>query len=321
LNRKKTLTQAIRKIGTAAGLDALGFAEAAPFGGYALHDSPRRDPRLSLPGARSIVVAGVYIGGLTLPAWEDPWWGRTSRLYLSGYFLDVVAPLAPIVDLLQAKGHRAVLCDGGTQDGSVLPLKLAAVRAGLGWQGKHSLLISKTYGTFLAMGGLITDAQLDVNTQMEPNRCRTCDLCQTACPVDALAQPHVLARQRCLSHQLQAEVLSPEARAAMGNRVGDCEICQNACPWNRKHLKSPLPTQLTTAFQEQIAAWERFFHLPHLAELSEEGYRAHLGPLNTQIPYQFFRRNTRLAMANARETGAPETTPPTPVKIREGNRP
>jgi epoxyqueuosine reductase len=310
MGRKRVLTEAIRNIGARNGLDAMGFADAAPFGDYPLHTSPRRDPRLSLPEARAIIVAGVYIGGLRLPAWDHPCWGRTSRLYLSGYFLDLVAPLVPIVDFLKAEGHRSVICDGASRDGSVLPLKLAAVRAGLGWQGKHSLLISKTHGSFLALGGIITDAILDLNTTIEPNRCKTCDLCQTACPVGALEQPHVLAMKRCLSYLLQVEALSPEARAAMGNRVADCEICQSACPWNRKHLKNPLPTQLTTAFQEKVAAWERFFHLPELVELSEEGYRSQLGPLNTQIPYRRFRRNARIAMDNAKERGAPEARHP-----------
>jgi epoxyqueuosine reductase len=300
---KIKLTQEIRLIGADAGLDALGFAAANPFSEYMLGDSPRRDPRLGLPGARSIIVAGVYIGGLALPAWEDPCYGRTSRLYLSGFFLDVVKPLKPIVDFLKAEGHQAIACNGGAPSGSVLPLKLAAVRAGLGWQGKHSLLISKTYGTFLALGGIITDAELVLNPQPEPNRCKDCDACQAACPLGALERPHVLDVARCLSYQLQAKNLSPAARAAMGNRVGDCEICQTACPWNRKHLKNPLATQMTTRFQEKIASWEAFYHLPDLVELSQEGYRRQFGSLNTQIPYHFFQRNVGIAMANARGRG------------------
>jgi len=69
---------------------------------------------------------------------------------------------------------------------------LAAIRAGLGWQGKHSLLISKKFGTFLALGGIITDADLEHNTIEESDRCRNCDKCQTACPLAALDPPYVL---------------------------------------------------------------------------------------------------------------------------------
>lgn len=306
---KAALTEEIRRLGDTIGLDALGVAAAAPFSDYILRKSPRRDPRISLPGARAIIVAGVYIGGLALPRWEDPCYGRTSRLYLSGFFLDVVKPLQPIIDLLKASGHQAVICDGSAEDGSaedggaeggsVLPLKLAAVRAGLGWQGKHSLLISKTHGTFLALGGIITDVELEVNTRMQPNRCRECDQCQTACPMEALEQPHVLDMQRCLSYRLQEANLPAAAEAAMGNRVGDCEICQTACPWNKKHLNKPLQTRLTADFQEKLDAWQSFFHLPHLTTLSEEDYWERLGHLNTDIPYDLFRRNALLALQHA----------------------
>jgi len=215
----------------------------------------------------------------------------------------VVTPLAPIAAHLRAGGHRVLVCDGTAPGGSTLPLKLAAVRAGLGWQGKHALLISKTFGSFMALGGLITDADLEFNTRPEPNRCRSCNLCREACPLRALERPHVLTMERCLSYQLQEEALSPEAKAIMGNRVGDCEICQTACPWNRRHIMKPLQTKLTVDFQKRISAWERFFHLPELVQISEAEYGSRLGPLNTEIPYAYFHRNVRLAMANTAGKG------------------
>lgn len=297
--QKTALTEKIRSLGEEIGLDALGVAAAAPFSDYALRDSSRRDPRISMPNARTIIVAGIYIGGLTLPKWEAVCYGRTSRLYLSGFFLDVVKPLLPIIEFLKQVGYQALACDGAVRGGSVLPLKLAAVRAGLGWQGKHSLLISKTYGTFLALGGIITDAEMNVNTRIEPNRCRECDQCRTACPLGALERPHVLDMQRCLSYRLQEEDLPAAAEAVMENRVGDCEICQTACPWNKKHLKTPLDTKLTAAFQKRIDALESLFHLPHLMTLSAQDYREHLGHLNTEIPFDLFRRNVRLALQHA----------------------
>jgi epoxyqueuosine reductase QueG len=145
---KDLLSEKIRNLADSIGIDALGFAEASEFTDYALSQSLRRDPKLSLLNATTIIVAGIYIGGVTLPAWTNPWYGRTSRLYLSEFFLDVVKPLEPLVDLLKNEGYQAIVCEGSKKDGSVLPLKLAAIRAGLGWQGKHSLLISKKYGTF-----------------------------------------------------------------------------------------------------------------------------------------------------------------------------
>ena len=292
------LSDEISRLVDSTGIDALGFAEASPFSNYALRDSRRRDPKISLPNAKTIIVAGIYIGGLTLPAWKNPMYGRTSRLYLSGFFLDVVKPLEPIAAYLREEGFQAVVCDSSSDEGSILPLKLAAVRAGLGWQGKHSLLISRKYGTFLALGGIITDAVLAHNTELEPNRCRECDRCRQACPMGALDQPYVLDRKKCLSNSLQVEELPEEAQVIMGNRVADCEICQEACPWNKKHLSHPLDTAMTKKFQRQMKAWEEFFYLPHLAELSEKEYIETLGRLNTGIPYEFFHRNVLIALEN-----------------------
>ena len=297
------LTQKIKELADVFGIDALGFAGASEFKDYVLSDSRRRDPKLSLPDAKTIVVAGIYIGGLTLPAWADSRYGRTSRLYLSEWFLDMVKPLEPIVDLLKDKGYEALVCDGTVDNGSILPLKLAAVRAGLGWQGKHSLLISKKFGTFLALGGIITNALLAHNTKEESNRCRECDKCQKACPLEALEQAYVLNKSRCLSYQLQVEGLTEEAQAVMENRVGDCEICQDACPWNKKHLDNPLDTHMTQSFQTKITDWENLFYLPQLVELSDKEYIEKLGHLNTGIPYELFRRNVLIARARAERMG------------------
>jgi epoxyqueuosine reductase len=291
------LTNKIESLAESMEIDALGFAAASEFTGYALSKSPRRDPKLTLSGAETIIVAGIYIGGMSLPAWSNPWYGRTSRLYLSEWFLDVVKPLEPILELLKAEGHEAVVCDGTAADGSILPLKLAAVRAGLGWQGKHSLLISKKFGTFLALGGIITNAVLEHNTKEEPNRCRDCDKCQQACPLDALNQAYVLNMKKCLSYCLQVEHLPEEAQAVMENRVGDCEICQQACPWNKKHLEKPLATPRTEAFRAKVAVWERFFYLPDLVKLTEEEYTDKLRHLATGIPFEYFHRNVLIAKA------------------------
>ncbi len=300
---KNLLTESIRDLADSIGIDALGFAEASEFKDYALSDSQRRNPAISLPNAKTIIVAGLYIGGLTLPAWKNAWYGRTSRLYLSGFFLDVVKPLEPIAKFLQNEGYQAIVCEGSKEGGSVLPLKLAAIRAGLGWQGKHSLLISKKYGTFLALGGIITNAVLEHNTMEESNRCKSCDKCQKACPLTALDQPYVLNAKNCMSYQLQNENLPEKVQLVMENRIGDCEICQQACPWNRKHLDNPLVTNMTESFQKEIADWEKFFYLPDLVELSEKGYGERLAHLNTGIPFDIFHRNVLLAKERARKVG------------------
>jgi len=248
-------SEKIIELAETVGIDALGFAIASEFTGYALSYSKRRDPKLSLPDAKTIIVAGIYIGGLTLPAWINPWYGRTSRLFLSGYFLDVMEPLEPIVNFLRAEGYIAITCDESTSEGSIIPLKLAAIRAGLGWQGKHSLLISRKFGTFLALGGIVTNADLEHNTEEEPNRCGKCDRCQDACPLKAFDQPYRLNRTKCLSNLLQNDHLPSEAHLVMENRVGDCEICQQVCPWNKKHLDKEAMTIFAANFIHWATVW------------------------------------------------------------------
>ena len=292
-------SEKIKSLAESLGIDAIGFTEASEFTGYVLSQHKRRDPKVTLENARSIIVAGIYIGGVTMPEWENPWYGRTSRLYLSEFFLDVVKPLVPIAGFLKNKGYQAIICDGSIEGGSIIPLKLAAIRAGIGWQGKHSLLISKKFGTFLALGGIITDADLDHNTIEEPDRCRKCDKCQTACPMAALDQPYVLNVKKCMSYQLQVDDLSEEAQTVMENRVGDCEICQDSCPWNTKHLKSPIVTKMTGHFQKKIKEWGDSFYLPNLSRLSEKEYNDMFGQLNTGISYDLFHRNVIIAMERA----------------------
>ena len=296
---KHLLSENIRSLADSLGIDAVGFAKASEFTSYALNQHQRRDPKLTLPNAKSIIIAGIYIGGVTMPEWKNAWYGRTSRLYLSGFFLDVVKPLAPIADFLKNKGYQTKICDGSIERGSILPLKLAAIRAGLGWQGKHSLLISKKFGTFLALGGIITDADLKNNTIEESDRCRNCDKCQTACPLAALDQPYVLNVKKCMSYLLQNDKIPENLKIVMENRIGDCEICQDSCPWNRKHLKSPLATKMTDHFQKKIKDWGDSFYLPNLYRLSENGYKDMFGHLNTDIPYHLFRRNVLIAMERA----------------------
>ncbi len=296
-SREKTiLSENIRKLADSLGIDVLKFAEASEFEGYILNRARRRNPRLSLSNAKTIIVAGIYIGGLVLPSWDKSYMGRTSRLFLSGFFNDVVKQLEPIATLLRKEGYTALICDDSKNKGSILPLKLAAIRAGLGWQGKNSMLVTKKYGTFLALGGIVTNANLEHNTEQETNRCKSCKKCQQACPLKALEQAYVLNKNKCLSYLLQNDNLPEEAKTVIENRVIDCEICQQVCPWNTKHIERPLATAMTTSSQKKIQAWEDFFALPQLVKLTEREYRKALGHLNTGIPYPIFHRNVLMAV-------------------------
>jgi len=288
----------IREIANSSGIDLIGIIDASPFENYNIEDSIRKVPNRTIAGARSIIVAAVYIGGMVLPVWDDNSYGRTSRLYLSGYFLDVIEPLKPIARFLKEQGYKAQICDSSSAESSVLTLKIAAVRAGLGWQGKHSLLISKEFGSYLALGGIITDAELEYNKKLEKNRCSSCNECRKACPMNALEIPYLLNRELCLSNILQTDSLPVDAATKAGNRVGDCEICQDACPWNQKHRKAPLQTRLTRQFQEKITEFSENSKLSNLIKLDKYQFEKEWGRYKTEIPFSTFYRNIENALMN-----------------------
>jgi epoxyqueuosine reductase len=294
----RELSHLIFKIGEEEHIDVLRFTHASPFGDYSLANSPRRDPKLSLPSARSIIVCGIYIGGFLLPDWEKPGIGKTSRLFLSGFYADVVTPLKRIIDVLDARGYNSIICDTSNPDSSVLPVKLAAVRAGIGWQGKNTLVISPQYGSFLALGGIITEAPLRADGSVETNKCGKCRKCQLACPTGALEEPYNLNRSKCLSHILETDADCDALAAQIGNKIIECEICQEACPWNRRHIKQPMLTERIKGFRHRERMVQDFFSLENLASLSLGDFRGFIKEYRLEFDYGLFMRNVKIAKDN-----------------------
>jgi epoxyqueuosine reductase len=112
--------------------------------------------------------------------------------------------------------------------------KALAEAAGLGWQGKHTNLVSRAYGSWLFLGAIYTTLELPVDAA-HADRCGSCTRCQLACPTDAFPAPYQLDARRCISY-LTIEHKGPiphEFRAAMGNRIYGCDDCLAVCPWNR----------------------------------------------------------------------------------------
>ena len=194
----------------------------------------RRHPRAMWKDARSAIVLGTRYTPLSDPLETAR---RGSHANVSVYargrdYHDVIK------GRLKTLASKVVSVGGGDikvfVDTAPLMEKPLAERAGLGWQGKHTNLVSREHGSWLLLGTILTTLDLPPD---EPGHdaCGTCRLCQDVCPTDAFPQPYRLDARRCISY-LTIEHHGPipkPFRAAMGNRVFGCDDCLAVCPWNK----------------------------------------------------------------------------------------
>ena len=197
------------------------------------------DPDELLPGARSIISLGLnYYPGTTGTAASDS--GLVAR-YAQGrdyhrvmkrrmrrlvIALSEHPTLRPSGDKLAARWY--------VDDGPMLDRAVAA-RAGLGWFGKNGNILNPTYGSWLLLGQIVTNLQLEPDAPLSKT-CGQCTRCMPACPTDAIVAPYVVDNRRCISY-LTIEhkgAIPSDLRTAMGTWVFGCDICQEVCPVNRK---------------------------------------------------------------------------------------
>ncbi|MBN2745976.1 MAG: tRNA epoxyqueuosine(34) reductase QueG [Bacteroidales bacterium] len=111
-----------------------------------------------------------------------------------------------------------------------------AVKSGLGWIGKNTLLINPKLGSFVFIGEIVVDQQLTADNPFEKEYCGKCTACIDACPTQALLEPYVLDAKRCISYQTieNSGFIPPEIASRMENLIFGCDVCQDVCPWNNK---------------------------------------------------------------------------------------
>ena len=260
----RSLLSQVQQAGAEAGLDAVGVTDAAPFtqarqaiderkaaglhaGMWFTYGRPERSttPGNILEGARSIVVcARNYDPPDSLAPPERPA-GRSDRDGVVAAYVAtdaygaLRAGLDRICEVLQRSGFAAVaVCDDNR-----LVDRAAAARAGLGWLGHNTMLLSRELGSWTVLGSVVTTAELPATGEVQSDGCGTCRRCQTACPTGALDTAGVLDANRCLAWLVQAAgAFPPEHRVALGNRLYGCDDCQTVCPFNDDAAAAPPST-------------------------------------------------------------------------------
>jgi epoxyqueuosine reductase len=200
------------------------------------HERARRDPASVLPAVRSVVMVGVsYRPEEDDKAGPDQPMGKVARYARGPDYHDV---LRDRLNRLLAWLHGEVPgCVGrGVVDTAPLLERDFARRAGLGWVGKNTMLIHKKLGSYLFLGALLVDLELQPDAEHVASHCGTCTACLDACPTQAFAGPGWLDSRKCISY-LTIELRGPvpeELRQGMGEWIFGCDVCQEVCPWNRK---------------------------------------------------------------------------------------
>jgi len=254
----------------------------------------RGDPKALWPEAQTVIVLGMNYG----PA-HDPLAALARRdkgaisVYTQGRDYHHV-----LKKRLKALGRWLVATYGGAVkvfvDTAPVMEKPLAARAGVGWQGKHTNLLSREFGSWLFLGEVFTTLAIAPD-QPETDLCGSCDRCLKACPTGALPEPYRIDPTRCISY-LTIEhkgAIAPELMAKMGNRVYGCDDCLAVCPWN----KFARPTE-EEAFRPRAGLEAP--SLADLARLDDSGFRKMFsGSAIKRTGRDRFVRNVMIAIGNS----------------------
>ncbi|ACR67641.1 tRNA epoxyqueuosine(34) reductase QueG [Edwardsiella ictaluri] len=308
------LAQHIKQWGLSLGFQQVGIgdtdlrAEEAPLqawldSGYhgdmawmARHGMMRARPAELLPGTlRVISVRMNYLppSAAFASTLKDPTLGYISRYALGRDYHKVLrARLKKLGEMIQA--YCGELRFRPFVDSAPLLERPLAAKAGLGWTGKHSLLLNPQAGSWFFLGELLIDLPLPVDTP-QTAQCGRCVACITTCPTDAIVAPYKVDARRCISYlTIELEGAIPEAlRPLLGNRIYGCDDCQMICPWNRL---APLSEEAD--FLPRAA-----LHAPPLTILFAWDETTFLrmteGSPIRRIGYQRWLRNLSVALGNA----------------------
>ena len=324
------MKEAIRQHARALGFDDCRFTTAAPPASAAHlqswlsekrhgemnwieRNAPKRtDPQLILPNARSVIcLATSYHNESTKSEIRNPKSGIVARYARYKDYHDVLAEklkaLSAFVDQLRPDTRSLWYVDTGP----VLERDLAQ-RAGIGFVGKHTNLISRRLGNWIFLAEILTTLELEPDAA-EKNRCGSCSRCITACPTLAITAPFQLDARRCISYltiELKGSI-PLELRPLIGDRIYGCDDCLAACPWNRFAREGSLMRSQT---RSDLAAPD----LIELLQLDEAGFKARFaGTPMFRTKRRGLLRNVSVALGNVGD----KTALPTLQKACEDTEP
>lgn len=294
MSSARVLSRRVKALAIALGVDLVGICAAratpqsAQFGawlarGYAgkmeylgRSAAKRQDPEKLFAGARSMIVVGLRYdpGGAQQGPRPSAARGTVARYAVGDDYHEVLGDrLRALAEGLTALVGESFESRVYVDTGPVLE-RVAAAYAGIGWVGKNTCLIHPELGSYLFLGVLVTELELEADELIE-DQCGSCSACLDACPTDALEAPRLMNATRCIAYTtIEDPGPIPEAlRVAHGERVYGCDICQEVCPWNRRRARqSPADPLGLRARLESRADWARP-SLAWLLDLDEQAWQ------------------------------------------------
>ncbi len=285
----------------------------------AAHGMKRARPAELLPGTVRVIVARMDYLPASIPAeWREHEQARSTdatqavvSLYARGrdYHKVLRARLQRLADRIAGEigefGYRVF-----TDSAPVMEVALAQ-KGGLGWRGKHTLLLNRDAGSMFFLGEILTDLPLPVDAPVS-DHCGQCRACIDVCPTQAILAPYQLDARRCISYlTLELKGAIPlELRALIGNRVVGCDDCQLACPWNKFAQRASVSDfdvrhGLDQATLVELFSWNEATFLKNTE-----------GSALRRIGHERWLRNMAVGLGNASRSGGRDTTILNALQVR-----
>ena len=192
----------------------------------------RLDPREILQEAKSVICVAMNYFNYDIPDYKNNILRISRYAWGQDYHAIVKSKLQSLLHFIKLKYPQVkgkIFIDAGP-----VMEKAWAVRSGIGWQGKHSVTITKEYGSWVCLGEIICDLEFEYDSPVE-DLCGECRLCIEACPTKAITEPYIVNASRCISYQTieHDEEIDANVATKIGRWIYGCDICQEVCPWNQ----------------------------------------------------------------------------------------